>query len=144
MSDPRDPDDPRGAPNPWWRDDDAASGIGFARFFGWAGLAITVAALVLAFVAPLAGQALRTVWLTGFAVAGMWVAFMAVPRYRAVGVRRSPVVSAAMIAGALTIAIMIYAFAVIALRSGGIELPAPAHWVENGGTVPTPAPGVTA
>lgn len=141
MSDPRDPDDPRGAPHPWWREDDAAGGIGFARFFAWSGLAIAVAALVLAIVAPLEGQALRTVWLTGFAVAGMWVAFMAVSRYRAVGVRRPPVVTAAMIAGAITIMIMAYAFAVIALRSGGIELPAPEHWDSSDRVAP--APGIT-
>lgn len=139
MSDPRDSND---APNPWWRDDDAAAGIGFARFFAWSGLGIAVAAFVLALLAPLAGDALRTVWLTGFAAAGMWVAFMAVPRYRAIGVRRSPVVTAAMVAGGVTIAIMIYAFAVIAFRAGGVELPAPEHWVEGGGA---PAnPGITA
>ena len=139
MSDPRDSND---APNPWWRNDDAASGIGFARFFAWSGLAIAAGALVLALVAPIAGDALRTVWITGFAAAGMWVAFMAVSRYRAVGIRRSPVVTAAMIVGALTIAIMVYAFAVIAFRAGGIELPAPEHWVEGDGA--TVLRGVTA
>lgn len=142
MSDPREPDDPDGAPEPWWRADDAAAGLGFARFFAWSGFAIALAALVIAVFAPLEGQALRTVWVTGFAVAGMWVAFMAVSRYRALDVRRSPVVTAAMVAGTLTIAIMIYAFAVIALRSGGIELPAPEHWV--GGDATRPAPGVSA
>lgn len=144
MSDPTDPkdsDDPRGAPTPWWREDAAAGGIGFARFFAWSGFAIAVAALVLALVAPLEGQALRTVWITGFAVAGMWVAFMAVSRYRAVGVRRSPIVTAAMVAGVLTIAVTIYAFAVIALRAGGIELPAPEHWI--GSDALRPEPGVT-
>ena len=70
--------------------------------------------------------------------AGMWIAFLAVPRYRAEGVRISPVVAAAMVAGGLTIAIMIYAFIVIVLWSAGIELPAPAHWVDGGGTAPGP------
>lgn len=142
MSDPREPHDSDGPPDPWWRADDATTGLGFARFFAWSGFAIAAAALVIAVFAPLEGQALRTVWLTGFAVAGMWVAFMAVSRYRALGIRRSPVVTAAMVAGTLTIAIAIYAFAAIALRSGGIELPAPEHWVssDHGG----PAPGITA
>ena len=43
-----------------------------------------------------------------------------------------------MVAGGLTIAIMIYAFIVIALWSAGIELPAPAHWVDGGGVAPGP------
>lgn len=125
--------------NPWWRgEDDVVGGLGFARFLAWSGFAVALAALVLAVVAPLAGDALRTVWLTGFGAAGMWIAFLAVPRYRAEGVRASPVVSAAMVAGGLTIAIMIYAFAVIALWSAGIELPAPAHWIDGGDSVPSP------
>jgi hypothetical protein len=128
--------------NPWWRGDDAAGGIGFARFFSWSGLVIALGALVLALVAPIAGDALRTVWITGFAAAGMWIAFLALPRYRAEGVRRSPVVTAAMVVGSLTIAIMIYAFIVIWAASGGIELPAPDHWL--GDSDPGPVPdGVT-
>ncbi|HEX6365723.1 MAG TPA: hypothetical protein VF000_06215 [Agromyces sp.] len=62
--------------NPWWRGEDAAGGIGFARFFAWSGLMIALGALVFALVAPIAGDALRTVWITGFAAAGMWVAFL--------------------------------------------------------------------
>lgn len=127
--------DPRG---PWWRGDDQVGGIGFARFLAWSGLAIGLAALVIAVTAPLAANPLRTVWITGFGAAAMWIAFLAVPRYRAEGVRNSPVVAAAMIAGGLTIAIMIYAFAVIALLSAGIELPAPAHWVDGGSPAPSP------
>jgi hypothetical protein len=123
--------------NPWWRNDDVG-GIGFARFLAWSGLAIAVGALVIAVAAPLAGDPLRTVWITGFGAVGMWIAFLAVPRYRAEGVRRPRVVVAAMVVGGLTIAIMIYAFAVIALDSAGIELPAPAHWLDGGGTAPVP------
>jgi hypothetical protein len=124
--------------NPWWRGDDQVGGIGFARFLAWSGLAIGLAALVLAVAAPLAGDPLRTVWITGFGAAGMWIAFLAVPRYRAEGARISPVVVAAMVAGGLAIAVMIYAFIVIVLWSAGIELPAPAHWVDGGGTAPGP------
>ncbi|WP_173923258.1 hypothetical protein [Agromyces sp. Marseille-P2726] len=128
--------------NPWWRGDEGIGGIGFARFFAWAGLVIAVGALVFALVAPIAGNALRTVWITGFAAAGMWVAFLAMPRYRAEGVRRSPVVTAAMVVGGLTIAIMIYAFIVIVAASGGIDLPAPDYW--TGEVDRSPAPdGVT-
>lgn len=128
--------------NPWWRGEDAAGGIGFARFFAWSGLMIALGALVFALVAPIAGDALRTVWITGFAAAGMWVAFLSVPRYRAEGVRRSPVVTATMVVGGLTIAIMIYAFIVIWAASGGIDLPAPAHWLGDSDQSPIPD-GVT-
>ena len=128
--------------NPWWRGDDEVAGIGMARFFAWSGLAIAVGALVFAIFAPIAGDALRTVWITGFGAAGMWVAFLAVPRFRAEGVGRSAVVTAAMIVGGLTIAIMVYAFIVIVAAAGGIELPAPAHWL--GGGEPSRVPdGVT-
>ncbi|MFD4421365.1 hypothetical protein ACFWN7_07660 [Agromyces sp. NPDC058484] len=124
--------------NPWWRGDDDIGGIGFARFLAWSGLAMGLTALVIAIAAPLAGQPLRTVWITGFGAAAMWIAYLAVPRYRAEGVRLSPVVASAMIVGGLTIVIMIYAFAAIALRSAGVELPAPAHWVDDGSVAPRP------
>lgn len=125
---------------PWWGGDDDIGGIGFARFFAWTGLLLGVGAIVLAVAAPLQGDALRTVWITGFAAVAMWVAFMAVPRYRNAGVRVSLAVPATMVLGGLTIAIMIYAFAAIAFAAGGIMLPAPAHWVE----VPAGPPVVNA
>jgi hypothetical protein len=86
---------------------------------------------------PLEGDPSRPAWIVGFGVVAMWIAFLAVPRYRAEGVRISPVVAAAMVVGGLTIAIMIYAFAAIALWSVGFELPAPPHWIE-GGELPGP------
>ena len=125
---------------PWWGGDDDLGGIGFARFFAWTGLLLGVGAVVLAVAAPLQGDALRTVWITGFGAIAMWVSFMAVPRYRSAGVRVSLAVPATMVLGALTIAIMLYAFAVIAFAAGGTMLPAPAHWVE----VPPGPPVVTA
>ena len=125
--------------NPWWRGDDHVGGIRFARFLAWSGLAIGITALCVALFVPLAGQLSRTAWITGFGAAAMWVAFLAVPRYRAEGIRRSPVVAAAMVVGALTIAIMIYAFIAIALRPAGVELPVPSHWLGDGMVVaPTP------
>ena len=125
---------------PWWTGDDDIGGIGFARFFAWTGLLMALASLGLAVAAPLEGDALRTVWITGAAAIAMWIAFMAVPRYRALGVPVSFAVPAAMALGGLTIAIMIYAFIVIWLASAGIELPAPPYWF---GTPSGPV-GVTA
>lgn len=136
MSTPPEPSEPNEPDRPWWTGDDDIGGIGFARFFAYTGLLMSVASLVLAVVAPLAGDVLRTVWITGFAVTAMWIAFMAVPRYRREGVRVSYAVPVTMALGALTIAIMIYAFAVIALASIGVQLPAPAYWF--GETMPGP------
>jgi hypothetical protein len=126
---------------PWWTDDDGTGGLGFARLFAWVGLLIAVSALGLALVAPIEGDALRTVWITGYATAGMWVAFMAVPRYRRSGVAVSWTVPAAMVAGGLAIGVMIYCFVVLLSASGGVELPAPAHWLAPAGEEP---PGVQA
>ncbi|PWC05248.1 hypothetical protein DCE94_02825 [Agromyces badenianii] len=130
MGHTRDPDWSDGADRPdgpWWTGDDVG-GIGFARFFAYTGLLMAIASLVLAIVAPLEGDALRTVWITGFAAASMWLAFMAIPRYRADLVRVSWAVPTTMALGGLTIAIMIYAFAAIAFASVGVQLPAPGHW----------------
>ena len=139
MSDAREPDgseDSDRPDGPWWTGEDEVGGIGFARFFAYTGLAMAIASLVIALVAPLEGDALRTVWITGFAATSMWIAFMAAPRYRREGVPVSRAVPITMALGALTIAIMIYAFAVIALASTGVELPAPAHWF-GGPTAPS-------
>lgn len=121
---------------PWWTGEDEVGGIGFARFFAYTGLLMAIASLVIAVVAPLEGDALRTVWITGFAATSMWIAFMAAPRYRREGMRVSPAVPVTMALGGLTIAIMVYAFAAIALASTGVELPAPAHWF-GGSTAPS-------
>jgi hypothetical protein len=131
MSDAREPDGSEESDRPdgpWWTGEDEVGGIGFARFFAYTGLLMSIASLVIALVAPLEGDALRTVWITGFASVSMWIAFMAVPRYRREGMRVSPAVRITMALGVLTIAIMVYAFAAIALASTGVELPAPAHW----------------
>ncbi|WP_139416152.1 hypothetical protein [Agromyces laixinhei] len=137
MSDAREPGDSEepdrpeesgGLDGPWWTGEDEVGGIGFARFFAYTGLLMAVGSLALAVAAPLEGDALRTVWITGFATVSMWIAFMASPRYRREGVRVSPAVKITMVLGGLTIAIMIYAFAAIALASVGVELPAPAYW----------------
>lgn len=139
MSAPREPSEPSEPDGPWWTGDDDIGGIGFARFFAYTGLLMAIASIVLAVAAPLAGDALRTVWITGFAVTAMWIAFMAVPRYRREGVRPSAAVRVTMVLGVLTIVIMIYAFAVIALASRGVLLPAPSWWLG-----PTPGPrGIT-
>lgn len=124
---------------PWWSGDDDIGGIGMGRLFAYAGLFLGVASLALAVAAPLEGDALRTVWITGFGAAAMWVAYLAVPRYRRAGVPVSWAVPASMVLGVLTIAIMVYAFAVIVAASAGVELPAPGHWL---GTTPPPA-GIT-
>ena len=116
---------------PWWTGDDDIGGLGFGRFFAWSGVVLGAGAVVLAVAAPLQGDPLRTVWITGFGAAATWIAYLAVPRYRAAGVRLSFAVPAAMGLGALAIAIMIYAFAAIALASVGVDIPAPAHWVET-------------
>jgi hypothetical protein len=126
---------------PWWTGDDDIGGIGFARFFAWTGMLMALASLFLAVAAPLEGDALRTVWITGTAAVSMWIAFMSVARYHALGMRASFAVPTAMVVGSLTILIMIYAFIVIWLASAGIVLPAPAHWL---GTPPAPSPGITA
>jgi hypothetical protein len=125
---------------PWWTGDDDIGGIGFARLFAYGGLVLGLGSFALAIAAPLQGDALRTVWVTGFGAAAMWVAFMAVPRYRRAGVRVSWAVPAAMVLGVLTIAIMVYAFVVIAAASAGVELPAPSHWLPPASS----APGVDA
>ena len=125
---------------PWWTGDDDIGGIGFARFFAWTGVLMALASLGLALAAPLEGDALRTVWITGAATISMWIAFMAMPRYRRLGVRVSFAVPATMVLGSLAILIMIYAFTVIWLASAGIALPAPPYWL---GT-PSPATGVNA
>lgn len=129
--------------NPWWRGDDQVGGIGFARFLAWSGLAIALTSLVVAVAVPLEGDPSRPAWIVGFGAAGMWIAFLAVPRYRTEGVRISPVVAAAMVVGGLTIVIMIYAFTVMALSSVGVELPAPAHWLDGGDGLPGPGGVIT-
>ncbi|WP_157372899.1 hypothetical protein [Agromyces sp. Root81] len=131
MSDARQPgesEEPDRPDGPWWTGEDDVGGIGFARFFAYTALLIAIGALVMAVAAPLEGDALRTVWIAGFAATAMWIAFMAVPRYRREGARVSPAVPITMALGGLTIAIMIYAFAAIALASTGVHLPAPAYW----------------
>jgi len=125
---------------PWWTGDDGTGGIGFARLFAYTGLFLGLGSLFLAIAAPLEGDALRTVWITGFGAVAMWVAFMAVPRYRLAGVGVSWAVPTTMVLGGLTIAIMVYAFVVIAAASAGVELPAPSHWLAPTST----APGVDA
>ena len=125
---------------PWWTGDDDIGGIGFARFFAWTGMLMALASLALAVAAPLEGDALRTVWITGAATVSMWIAFMAVARYRGLGVQVSFAVPAAMVLGSLAILIMVYAFTVIWLASAGIMLPAPAYWLDT----PSPAIGVNA
>ena len=139
MSDARQPGESEGPDRPdgpWWTGEDEVGGIGFARFFAYTGLLIAIGALVMAVAAPLEGDALRTVWITGFAATAMWIAFMAAPRYRREGVRVSPAVPITMALGGLTIVIMIYAFTAIALASTGVELPAPSYWFGE-----TTAPG---
>ena len=139
MSDAREPggsEEPDRPDGPWWTGEDEVGGIGFARFFAYTGLLMSIASLAFAVAAPLEGDALRTVWITGCATVSMWIAFMAVPRYRREGMRVSPAVPITMALGVLTIAIMVYAFVVIALASTGVVLPAPAYWF-GGSTVPS-------
>lgn len=125
---------------PWWTGEDDLGGLGFARFFAWTGLLLGAGALVIALFAPLEGQALRTVWIVGFGCAAIWVAAMAVPRYRRAGVRRSWIVRVAVVLGGLAALVGAYAFLVIWLASSGIALPAPPYWL-----APEQAPvGVTA
>lgn len=139
-ADRRDPDEPDDdpAPTPWWQDQYDVGGLGMARLFAWAGVLLGAGALGIALFAPLEAQALRTVWIAGFGAAAMWVAWMAVPRYRRAGVPVSWAVPVAMGLGGLAILVAIYAFAVIAAAASGIVLPAPDHWL---GTAPV-APGV--
>ncbi|MEI5585093.1 MULTISPECIES: hypothetical protein [unclassified Agromyces] len=130
MSDPaeQDPRDPRD-PTPWWQDQTDVGGIGMARLFAWSALLMGIGALGIAIFAPLAGDALRTVWIAGFGTVAIWVAGMAPPRYRREGVRVPWAVPAAMVLGGLAILVAAYAFIVIAAASGGVELPAPEHWL---------------
>ncbi|MFE6965453.1 hypothetical protein ACFVAJ_10080 [Agromyces sp. NPDC057679] len=125
---------------PWWTGEDDIGGLGFARFFAWTGLVLGAGALVIALFAPLEGQALRTVWIAGFGCAAIWVAAMAIPRYRRSGVRSSWAVRIAFVLGGLAVLVAAYAFLVIWLASAGVELPAPSYWLP-----PEQAPiGVTA
>ncbi|MGR2752787.1 hypothetical protein [Agromyces arachidis] len=147
--DPRDdrpsgePDSPQpvpsgAAPTPWFQDQTDVGGIGMARLFAWAALLMGVGALGIGVLAPLEGDALRTVWIAGFGTAAIWVAGMAAPRYRREGVRVSWAVPAAMLLGGLAILVAAYAFVVIVAASGGTVLPAPEYWLP-----PTPVvPGV--
>ena len=144
MSDPADrdhsEDEPTGGvPTPWFQDQTDVGGLGMARLFAWAALLMGVGALGIAIFAPLAGDALRTVWIAGFGAAAIWVAGMAAPRYRREGVRVSWAVPAAMVLGGIAILVATYAFIVIAAASGGVELPAPEHWLPSGSPA---APGV--
>ncbi|BDZ55292.1 hypothetical protein [Agromyces marinus] len=144
MSDPErepaDPDDRRDpVPAPWFGDAYDVGGLGMGRLFAWGGLLLGVGALAIALFAPLAGQALRTVWIAGFGAAAMWVAWMAPPRYRRSGVRVSKAVPVAMGLGALAIIVAAYAFTVIFAASSGVELPAPGYWLAP---APSPSPGV--
>lgn len=116
---------------PWWTGEDSVGGIGFARFFAWTGMLLGVGALVIAVFAPLEGQALRCVWIVGFGCAAIWVAAMAMPRYRRAGVRTSPVVRVAVVLGGLAVLVAVYAFVVIWLASAGIDLPAPSYWLPS-------------
>lgn len=134
MSEPADRDpserDPN-VPTPWFQDQTDVGGIGMARLFAWAALLMGVGALGIAIFAPLAGDALRTVWIAGFGAAAIWVAGMAAPRYRREGVRVSWAVPAAMVLGGLAILVATYAFIVIAAASGGVMLPAPDYWLPS-------------
>jgi hypothetical protein len=135
----RRPGDPGTVPTAWFQDQMDVGGIGMARLFAWAALLMGVGALGIAIFAPLAGDALRTVWIAGFGAAAIWVAGMAAPRYRRESVRTSWAVPAAMVLGGLAILVAIYAFVVILAASGGVELPAPDHWLPS--SAPS-APGV--
>ncbi|MGR0221423.1 hypothetical protein [Agromyces sp. ZXT2-6] len=128
-----------GIPTAWFQDQTDVGGLGMARLFAWAALLMGVGALGIAIFAPLAGDALRTVWIAGFGAAAIWVAGMAAPRYRREGVTTSWAVPAAMVLGGLAILVAIYAFIVIVAASGGVALPAPEHWLPV--TAPIP-PGV--
>lgn len=144
MSDPADrdhsEDEPPGdVPTPWFQDQTDVGGLGMARLFAWAALLMGVGALGIGIFAPLAGDALRTVWIAGFGAAAIWVAGMAAPRYRREGVRVSWAVPAAMVLGGIAILVATYAFIVIAAASGGVELPAPEHWLPSQAPA---APGV--
>ncbi|WP_353826537.1 hypothetical protein [Agromyces sp. SYSU T0242] len=143
MTDParRDPDDrdDERVPTPWFGDAYDVGGLGMGRFFAWAAVLLGAGAVTIALFAPLEGQALRTVWITGFGAAAMWIAWMAPARYRRAGVRVSPAVGIAMGLGGLAILIAIYAFIVIVAASGGVVLPAPEYWLAPTGQV---APGV--
>lgn len=114
---------------PWWTGDDDIGGLGFARFFAWTGLLLGAGALVIALFAPLEGQALRCVWIVGFGCAAIWVAAMAMPRYRRAGVPVSWTVRTAIVLGVLAVLVATYAFVVIWLASAGIDLPAPSYWL---------------
>jgi amino acid permease len=129
MSDPAE-QDPR-EPTPWWQDQTDVGGIGMARLFAWAALLMGIGALGIAIFAPLAGDALRTVWIAGFGTVAIWVAGLAPPRYRREGVRVSWAVPAAMVLGGLAILVATYAFVVIVAASGGVDLPAPQHWLPS-------------
>ncbi|MFF2271779.1 hypothetical protein ACFVTX_05880 [Agromyces sp. NPDC058136] len=125
---------------PWWNNDDDLGGLGFARMFAYTGLLLGAGALLIALLAPLEGDALRTVWIAGFGCAAIWVAAMAIPRYRSAGMKPSWAVRTAWVLGGLAVLVAAYAFVVIWLASSGVELPAPSYWF-----APERAPvGVTA
>ncbi|WP_344372671.1 hypothetical protein [Agromyces tropicus] len=126
-------------PQPWFGDQYDVGGLGMGRLFAWGAVVLGAGALAIGLFAPLAGQALRTVWIAGFGAAAMWVAWMAPSRYRRAGVRVTPAVPIAMVLGGLAIGVAIYAFVVIAAASGGVELPAPDYWFAPSATV---TPGV--
>ncbi|WP_400996841.1 hypothetical protein [Agromyces sp. GXQ0307] len=141
---PEDPDDRAGMPSgeppaPWFGDQYDVGGRGMGQLFAWSAVLLGAGALGIALFAPLEGDALRTVWITGFGAAAIWVAGMAPSRYRRAGVRVTWAVPLAMGLGGLAIAVAAYAFVVIAAASAGVELPAPDHWLV---TSQPAAPGV--
>lgn len=103
-------------------------GLRWARFLAWAALLIGSASIVLALVVPLAGNHFRILWVVPFGGGAIWCGLMAEPRFRSVRGRGSGVSKLGVAFGAATIAIAIYAFAVIVLSGQGSQIPAPAHW----------------
>lgn len=79
--------------------------------------------------APLSADPARVVWITGFGAAAIWAGGMAIPRYRRAGRGRSILAIAGITTGITTIAMMGYAFLVMASATTSVALPAPAHWL---------------
>lgn len=116
------------------------AGVGWARFFAWAGLGLGAASLIVSLTVPLAAELGRVAVVAFFGSFAVWFGLMAAQRFRQADQPRSWVAILGTVLGIATFALMAYAmFALIMAIYYGVVLPMAPNWiagVSNPGVVP--------
>ena len=116
------------------------AGVGWARFFAWAGLGLGAASLIVSLTVPLAAELGRVAVVAFFGSFAVWFGLMAARRFRQADQPRSWVAILGTVLGIATFALMAYAmFALIMAIYYGVVLPMAPSWIEgvsNPGVVP--------